>query len=313
MVDRPRTMRTLIAIALLAVLSACGGVQPADLARTTRYDLARSDGGFVTVDGLRMFAITKGTGRDVVLIHGNPASTYSWRKVIVPLAARYRVHAIDLPGYGFSDKPSDGLYSAEWFDHYVVGYLDAVGAARAVLVGNSMGGHVVTETAMLHPERVSALVLIGAAGLPANNGAYPLALRMAGWPIVGPLLRSLPARGRTRDRLRSAVYDPTQITEADVDAYDAPLRTAGGLTAFVARLHQSVPETRVERVRTIAAPTLVITGDSDRLVPPAVARQYHELIRGSELVVMERTGHLPQEERPEQVVAAISRWIDAHP
>jgi pimeloyl-ACP methyl ester carboxylesterase len=299
-------------VALLAFLAGCSGVPPAELGRTTPYELARTHGRFVAVDGLHVFAITEGAGRDVVLIHGNPASTYSWRKVIAPLASRYRVHAIDLPGFGFSDKPADGAYTPEWMAHYVVEYLDAAGASRAVLVGNSMGGHIASEIAIRYPERTSALVLIGAGGLSGVVG-HSFAVRMAGWPVIGPVLRSLPARSRTRAGLRNAVYDPDTITDADVDAYYAPLRTAGGTTAFVARMHQTLPDDREDRVRTIAAPTLVISGDTDRLVPPAVARRYHELIPGSELVMLEKTGHLPQEERPDAVVDAIVRWADAHP
>ena len=286
---------------------------PADLARTTSYELAREHGRFVPVAGLRMFAITEGDGRDVVLVHGNPSSTYSWRKVIEPLAARYRVHAIDLPGFGFSDKPADGRYDAAWLEEWLVGYLDAAGVRRAVLVGNSMGGEVATEAAIRHPERVAALVLLGAGGLPeAYANGMPFAFRILTWPVVGPLLRELPARGRVGARLREAVYDPATISEADIDAYYAPLRSAGGSNAFLARVRLDHPD-RTARVRTITAPTLVITGDTDRLVPPATARRYHELISGSELVVLEKTGHLPQEERPERTVAEIVRWTDAHP
>ncbi len=296
----------------LLFAAACAGPQPAELARTTPYTLARNDGRFVAVNGLQMFAITKGSGRDIVLIHGNPASTYSWRKVIEPLAAHYRVHAIDLPGYGFSDKPDGASYAPDWMAAHVVGYLDSAGIAQAVLVGNSMGGHVATEAAILHPERVAGLVLIGAAGLPRPDPPQPLAFRLAQWPILGPILRALPGRGRVREGLERAVYDPSQITEADVDAYYAPLRTAGGDNAFIARLGHRVPDDRPAQVRTIRAPTLVLTGDTDRLVPPSIARRYHELIAGSELVVLEQTGHLPQEERPERVVAEITRWVDAH-
>lgn len=306
-------MRTPLLVGVLTLLAACGGVPPAELARTTPYALAREDGHFAVVEGLHVFAITEGEGRDVVLIHGNPSNTYAWRKVIAPLATRYRVHAIDLPGYGFSDKPDDDArYSTEALARVVVGYLDSVGARRAVLVGSSMGGHVASETAILYPDRVSALVLLDAAGLPGIDG-YPLVTRMLGWPVVGPLLRTLPARGRVRDGLRHAVYDPARITEADVDAYYTPLRSAGGTNAFVARMRQHVTEARAARVATITAPTLVVTGDSDRVIPPAIAERYHALIGGSELLVLEHTGHLPHEERPDETVSALVRWIDAHP
>ncbi len=302
-------MRGSLALLCLLLVTACGGVRPADLAADTPYSLARTQGRYVTVGDLRIFAIVMGTGPDVVLLHGNPSNTYTWHKVIEPLAARYRVHAIDLPGYGFSDKPTDASYSTDWLARQVVGYLDAASVERAVLVGNSMGGHVASETAILFPDRVAGLVLIGASGL--SNGEYPLSLRMLGWPVVGPMLRSLPARGLVRKRLEAAVYDPTQVTDADVDAMYAPLRSAGGTNGWLARMQQRVPPDRAERVQTVTAPTLVITGDSDMTVSPEESRRYHELIAGSELLVLEQTRHLPQEERPERTVREITRLVDA--
>ncbi|HYY06798.1 MAG TPA: alpha/beta fold hydrolase [Candidatus Limnocylindria bacterium] len=305
-------MRPLRLVLAAALLASCARLRPAELAATTPFELARTQGRFVEVEGLRVFAITLGAGPDVVLLHGNPASSYSWRKVLEPLAARHRVHAIDLPGYGFSDKPADAPYDTAWFARVVVGYLDSAGVRRAVLVGNSMGGYVATEAAILYPERVAGLVLLGAAGLPeAERDGRPLSLRMLTWPVLGPLVRQLPGRGRVRAGLRRAVYDPATVSEADVDAYYAPLRTAGGTNALVARLRQPTPADRAGRVRTIRAPTLVITGDTDRLVPPETARAYHALIAGSELLVLERTGHLPQEEQPERIVAEITRWVQA--
>ncbi len=304
--------RRLAAALLVAIAAGCAPT-PAELARTTPYELARRDGHYVTVNGLATFAFPAGTGRPIVLLHGNPSNTYTWRDVIAPLARRYRVHAIDLPGYGFSDKPDDAPYTTEWLARHVVAYLDAVGARRAVLVGSSMGGHVASEVAILFPERVSALVLVDASGLPNAASGYPLAVRMAGWPVIGPVLRAIPNRGRVRASLENAVYDSSRITDADVDAYYAPLRSRGGTNAFFARMKQPVPAERPAQVRTIRAPTLVITGDADRVVRPATAHQYADLIAGSELLVMEKTGHLPQEERPNELVDAVVRFVDAHP
>src|SRR2546427_5073862 len=152
-------MHRLGRIVCLGLLVGCARRQPVELARTTPWATARDHGRYVTVNGLGVFAITLGSGRDVVLLHGNPASTYSWRKVMGPLAARYRVHAIDLPGFGFSDKP-DASYDTAWLAGAVVGYLDVERIPRAVLVGNSTGGAVATEAAILHRERVAAPVLL---------------------------------------------------------------------------------------------------------------------------------------------------------
>jgi pimeloyl-ACP methyl ester carboxylesterase len=307
-----KPMRQMVLLLSLVLLTACSGEPPAELARTTPFQLAREHGRFVTVNGMRIFAITMGQGRNVVLIHGHPASTYTWRKVIEPLAGHYRVDAIDLPGYGFSDKPDDAKYGPTWQAQNVIGYLDEEHIARAVLVGNSFGGYVASDAAIESPDRVSALVLIDAAGLP-HRGRTPLSMRMLAWPVIGPILRLLPARSLVRRGLQRAVYDPKQITEADVEAYYAPLRTDGGTNALIDRIGKRVSRTRPRLVKTIRAPTLIITGDSDRLVPPRIAQEYHELIHGSELAVFQKTGHLPQEERPQETVAAMVRFIDAHP
>ena len=301
---------------VVMLLATCASPTTQQLFAISKYQLARTKGVYVPVEGLTLFAIQAGSGPDLILVHGNPASTYSWRRVIEPLAQHFRVHAIDLPGYGFSDKPDDARYDVAWFARMLVGYMDAVGIKAAVLVGNSMGGHVATETAILYPKRVAGLALLGASGLrePATSAELPLSFRIATWPVVGSILRALPARSMVRDGLKSSVFDPSIITEDDVDAYYLPLRGENGLDAFLARMsNRAIEPEREHLVANIKAPALVITGDSDHLVDPAVARRYHELIAGSRLVVLENTGHLPQEERPERVVQEIRQlFLPAH-
>jgi pimeloyl-ACP methyl ester carboxylesterase len=308
-----RSIELAVGFALTLFQLGCAHPSPKELARQTSYALARDHGRYVKVDRLELFAITRGEGRDIVLIHGDPANTYSWRKVIEPLAAHYRVHAIDLPGYGFSDKPTDASYDSAWLAGKVVGYMSAEKIEHAVLVGNSMGGHIASETAILYPTRVDALVLIAASGLPVEGEPQqdvPLAFRVATWPLIRTIIRELPARPLVADGLEKSVYDPSTVTDADVDAYYLPLRTRNGLVAFLRRSALADEPARVELVKRIRAPTLVITGDSDRLVPRAVAERYHDLIAGSRLVVFERTGHLPQEEQPERTVQEIVAFLD---
>jgi pimeloyl-ACP methyl ester carboxylesterase len=298
----------------LSLLAACGRVPPADLIHTTPWELARSRGRFVSVDQMSLFEITLGQGPDLVLIHGNASSSYTWRKIIEPLATRYRVHALDLPGFGMSAKPDDASYDTPWLAQHVIGYLDAVGVTRAALVGSSMGGYVATVVALAAPTRVASLVLLGPSGLPGGeDGEATFPASMLAWPVIGPVLQSLPARGLVRARMRDAYYDPSLVTETDVDVVYSALRSRGGANGYVGRMRQRVPPDRVERVRRLTAPTLVVTGDTDRVIPPATAARYHELIAGSELMVLEQTGHLPQEERPERTLTEIARWVDGHP
>jgi pimeloyl-ACP methyl ester carboxylesterase len=307
-----RPLAGVLALALILPLAACRGPRPQDLAATTPWDLARREGHWVNVDGLRVFAVTVGTGRDVVLVHGDGASSYTWRHVIEPLAQRYRVHAIDLPGYGFSDKPAGAPYDVEWFARQLIGYLDQAGVQKAVLVGNSMGGQVVAETAILAPDRVAGLVLLDAAAPDPEPSDAPLSTRMLAWPVVGPLLRQLPARDRVAERLREIVYDPDRITDVDVDVYYAALRSRGGTRAYLRGLEPRIPPGWADQVAKITAPTLVVSGDSDHVVPPATARRWALLIPDSVLIELGHTGHLPQEEQPQRVTAEIVLWADHH-
>jgi len=297
-----------------SLLVGCDRPSPRDLLHTTSFELAREHGRHVEVEGLNLFAIEVGSGRDVILLHGNPTNAYTWRLIIEPLAERYRVHAIDLPGFGFSDKPAGNDYAPAWLARMVVGYMDAVDAPTAVLVGNSMGGEVATEAAILFPARVAALILVAPSGLPEPDAtAVPFGLRLASWPGVSALLPYLPVRSLARDALRTAVYDPELIDEEVVDAYYEPLRSEGGMRAFVAGMTRQPTADRESLLRRIRVPTLVIVGDSDRLLHPDVARRHHELIDGSRLVELAQTGHVPQEERAERVIDEAFRLIDSLP
>ena len=109
--------------------------------------------------------------------------------------------------------------------------------------------------------------------------------------------------------LRTAYFDPALVTDADIEAYAVPLGTEGGLRAFVARASRDDSFDRSGLVRTIKAPTLVVLGEIDEVTPLAIGRAYHNLIGGSRLVTIARADHLPQEERPEDTLAAVEAFL----
>ena len=302
-------MRALAPIALL-LLAGCTAPTPKDVAATSDFALAREHGRFLAIGGIETFAITVGEGPDIVLLHGSPLSTYSWRHLIPNLAERYRVHAIDLPGYGFSEKPPDAPYTDSWMAGHVAAYMDAAGIESAVLIGNSTGGEIASEVASIYPRRVRAMVLIAPSGLPTDElEDPPLAIRLARVPLLGALASRLPLRPFLGATLRDAYFDPSLVAESDIDAHTLPLRSRGGLTAFLMRTSREETFDRSMLVRGIRVPTLVLLGEVDRLVPLSVGRRYHDLIAGSDLVVVERSGHLPQEERPEATLVAIGAFL----
>ena len=299
---------------LLPLTAGCSAPSPKELAERSDYALAREHGRYVSIAGIDTFVVTLGTGPDIVLLHGNPSSTYSWRHFIPRLAEQHRVHALDFPGYGFSAKPADAPYTASWQAGHVAAYMDAAGIESAIVIGNSMGGEIASEIAAIYPRRVRGLVLLAPGGLPSGEiDTPPLAIRLAMLPGAGTLAPLFPLRMMIGATLRDAYFDPALVTDADIDAYTAPLKSRGGLTAFLTRVTRDDSFDRSKLVATIRAPTLVVLGEVDRLVPLSVGRAYHDLIAGSELAVIERAGHVPQEERPEATLAVVDRFIRSIP
>lgn len=252
---------------------------------------------YVTVDSSRLRVLDVGRGAAVVLVHGLAASMYSWRQTIDPLVqAGYRVVAYDNRGFGFSDKPATG-YSNAAYVHLLFGLLDSLGVSDAVLVGHSMGGAIVADAALARPDRVRGLVLVDAAGLGVR---YPFMLRVARWPIIGPLFDHLRGRGATGGILRAIYGDPSRVTDQDVDQYYAPI----ALPEFGRSLRGVLREFSFEdlqgRLGTLMTPTLVMWGTRDRLIPQTIGVAMAAGLPHSALARFQAAGHALPEERPEE-------------
>ena len=251
---------------------------------------------YAIVDGSRIRYIDTGTGPAVVLIHGLAASIYSWRHTILPVAHEgYRVIAFDNRGFGFSDKPTT-RYSNAAYVGLLFELLDSLQIGEAVLVGHSMGGAIAAEAALARPDRVRGLVLVDAAGLGVR---WPFMLRVARWPMIGALFDRFRGRGATAGILKLLYADPSRVTDQDVDQYYAPLAEPGAGRALRGVLREFRFDFLRGRIDSIAAPTLVMWGSEDRLIPPSVGQAVvSELPRGA-FVLVPDAGHALPEEAPE--------------
>jgi pimeloyl-ACP methyl ester carboxylesterase len=260
----------------------------------------------LSVEGTRIRYIDEGRGIPVVLLHGLGASMYAWRKNIAPIAAAgFRVIAFDNRGFGFSDEPSTGYDNAS-YARLTVALLDSLHVAEAVLVGHSMGGAIAAQVAIDYPPRVRGLVLIGAAGLGARE---PLLFRVARWPVVGPGVLGLRGRGLTARLLKSTYADPGKVTEADVDQYDAPVAQEGYGRALRAVLREFRFDGLAGQLDRIAAPTLVLWGEQDRLVPLTLGRALAAGIPRSAFLSVPHAGHSVQEEAPDEVNRLLLKFL----
>jgi len=267
---------------------------------------------FADVDGVRLHYQEKGAGAPLVLLHGFTSSTYSWKDVFESLSTNFRVIAVDLKGFGFSGKP-DGDYTRRGQALLVARLLDHLKVEKAWFCGNSMGGEVSINLALANPSRVAGLILIDSAGV-AVAGGGSLAPGYLQVPVIGRVLMALALTSDklVRQGLETSFYDDTKVTAERVAYYHRPLKTRGGqLAALRARTQWSQFPVESELGK-INAPTLIIWGAEDELIPLDAGRKMNMLIKGSELVTFEKCGHLPQEEMPERVLVEITKFIGAH-
>lgn len=278
-------------------------------------ELADRDSRFVKIGGLSVHLKTAGEGTPaLLLLHGFSASVFSWREMMPVLADWGRVTAFDRPPFGLTDRPTSwegtNPYSLIGQAALTLAVMDAFGVERAVLVGHSAGGTLATHLALEHPDRVAGLVLISPA-IGLGSGLRP-GLR---WVLSTPQARRLGrlfvrrAAGNLDEALPQAWHDPTQVTAEILEGYKRPLRTEGwdrGLWELTLAARPSEVEARLDEIH---VPVLIITGDSDQLVPTERTVRLAERFPEAELLVLPDCGHVPHEEAPDAVLSAIEAFL----
>jgi pimeloyl-ACP methyl ester carboxylesterase len=269
----------------------------------------------IIVDGNAIHHVDVGPrdGEAILLIHGLTATHRYWTQNITHLAQRRRVLALDLPGFGGSDKP-DVSYSTRYFVRTVAAFLAERGVERVTLVGNSMGGQIAMAFSLEHPRRVDKLVLVD----PAGVTALPLWLMrvgvwMAGTAAAGP--RRLP---RVPAPLVEALFRVVFPTRADLQArYARSYRRAIASDEYPLHLRAAVRAARgvlrspmQRRAREIAAPTLIVWGQKDWLLPVSAAHGLRRAIPRSRLLVYAESGHCPMVDQAERWNRDVEAFLD---
>lgn len=281
-------------------------------------ELAPEGGEFLPVGGVRVYLERKGSGDPAfVLLHGFGGSAFSWREVLPALGSWGTAAAFDRPGFGLTERPlrweGPNPYGPEFQLSLTAGLMDRLGIGRAVLVGHSAGAGVALGVALAHPERVAALVLVAPA-VGIGNPLPPWARALLATPQVrrlGPLFLRRVA-GDLRAALRQAWHHPERVTPEVEEGYARPLRARGWDRGLWEVLLASRPLPLLERLPELRVPVLVVVGDDDRLVPPERGKELAARIPGAELAVLSACGHLPQEERPGEFLAALETFLLRH-
>jgi pimeloyl-ACP methyl ester carboxylesterase len=266
---------------------------------------------FVALQGMSVHVRDEGPRDDampIVLLHGTSSSLHTWEGWAAALRDQRRVIRFDLPGFGLTGPQPEGRYDVATYVSFVRAMLDQLGVKACVLGGNSLGGHIAWQTALVDP-RVRALVLVDAGGYPNPQAQLPLGFRLARMPVVKHLAAwSLP-RSVIEKSVRNVYGDPGKVTPELIDFYYDMAVRAGNRAALAKRLEQYGPAP-AGLVAGVHVPTLILWGGRDRLIPPAHAERFHHDIAGSQVVVFDGLGHVPQEEDPAATVAALRTFLD---
>jgi pimeloyl-ACP methyl ester carboxylesterase len=235
--------------------------------------------------------LERGTGEPVVLLHGLMSRPDHWEGVLEGLSDVCRPIAPSLPIFDSALREP----SIRELALFVRDFLDAIEIPRAVVGGNSLGGHVTLALALAHPERVSGLVLTGSSGLLERSSTGRVPHR--------------PSPAYVRERMREIVFDSGLITAEWVDSVHELVSTPFSALRVVRLARAARRERLDDRLAEIRVPTLLIWGCDDRITPPETARAFQGLLSDAELVLIPSCGHAPMLERPRRFAEAVEEWL----
>lgn len=266
---------------------------------------------WVEVEGMRLHYLEAGAGEPVLLLHGWPTSSFLWRNVMPAIAARNRVIALDLPGFGRSDKPLDASYSFRFYAKVLDGVCDGLGLARLRLVVHDLGGPIGLYWACRHPDRVAALGLLNTIVYAAPSWAVMLFVGASYLPGVRGLLVS---PSGLRFAMWLGIHDRSKLTDEVVRGVQAPFETDEARQALLKAAHGLHPNGMKEIERALPSlrvPVRVIYGENDWILPD-VAQTMRRVARDlpqAQVTALPGCGHFLQEDRPEQIGDLLAEFL----
>ena len=267
----------------------------------------------IQIKGHTLFYVVKGEGEPLVLIHGYGAGMWVWEKQIDILSRFYRVYALDLIGHGFSDRPKIA-YTPDAYIHFLKDFMDGVGIDKATLIGNSMGGGIAWAMAIFFPERVERLILINC--VPPDvldqvrNESFRTLVAIKDIPLLPYLVIASRNRSSIKWILKECVSNVKLITPEVLNRQyqlSKIKRTPWVLYSTFKNAKEGLK--LKDHLSRIYHPTLFIWGERDIIFPPSVGENLHQTIRGSKLQMIEKSGHIPMWETPDEVNRIILSFL----
>jgi len=308
-------LKTLAAILGLLIAAILFFTVQANLRETkTRHEAAPSTGRFVQAGDVELFIQEMGSstnGQVILFIHGTAAWSGLWRETMTPLAeAGYHCIAIDIPPFGFSERPSTPSYGNAAQAKRIVALMDALKIEHAILFGHSFGGGATLETALMIPDRIDALILEDVGGLnlnirpaPENQGTSAVGLFLETPAVRNPVLSTTATNPLfTKTLISAMILDPADATEEKIKILQEPLvlkgatNTLGDWLQAVLGPQEISLTSETSNYQTLTMPALIVWGDSDTVIPLEEGQNLQSIMPNAELVVMKGVNHIPHVE-----------------
>jgi pimeloyl-ACP methyl ester carboxylesterase len=308
-------LKTIAAIFGLLIAAILFFTAQASLRETkTRHEAAPSTGRFVQAGDVELFIQEMGSetnGQAIIFIHGTAAWSGLWRETMAPLAeAGYRCIAIDIPPFGFSERPATPSYGNADQARRIVALMDALKIDHAILFGHSFGGGATMETALTIPNRIDALILEDVGGLninlqpvPENNSPTAMEIFLNTRPVRNPVLTATATNPLFTKQLISAmILDPSDATEEKIKILQQPLvlqdatNTLGDWLEYVLLVQEPSLTTDPANYQSLTMPALIVWGDSDTIIPLKEGEYLQSILPNAELIVMKDVNHIPHVE-----------------
>ena len=266
---------------------------------------------FIDIDGVSVHYIMEGRMDDslpIVFIHGTSASLHTWDTLSSFLKTNKKIIRLDLPAFGLTGPNRLNQYSFNFYNQFLDEFLLKLNVTKCIVAGNSLGGSIAWNYAIASPNKVKQLILLDASGYPKKDEKGSLGFKLAGIPVLNQALKHISPISLIRKSLEDAFYNKSLVTEQMVHQYHDMLLREGNRAA-VLELFQHPMKADATKIKMITQPTLIIWGKEDQLISYKNAALFKQDIRNSQMLVLDKVGHIPMEEAPKQVAAAILEFI----
>jgi pimeloyl-ACP methyl ester carboxylesterase len=265
---------------------------------------------FIDLDGRTIHYTVEGSGPALMLVHGFGGSTDAWDKLTPLLTPYYTVYALDLPGFGLSDKPADASYALPAQADIVCALINALGLEETVLIGHSMGGVIVADAVRKLPDRIKTLIMIE----PGFYYTPPAFFQNLFFPFDRAMAKMFYSRTGREKSFVGSYYDTSLVTEEMIDELLIARHTPGAVEAMQAMSSDPSAYRAYEDIAAaVTGPSLMIWGERGEKTRIREIEDSRRLVKGSQLVMVESCGHYVQDEKPEQTAQAILTFLQSLP